>query len=159
MAIKKLLDVEEHVWSPMYGLKGNIDATVQAVMQEDGDVKTLTIPFEVKTGKRGSESHMPRPHSTRFLISDRYDVDVTCGLLYYLETSDINRIQAVRHELIHMIMKRNDLACYVRERLSLPPVLPNSHLCGRCYAQTTCQLYHKLVEDGTVETAPAQGPI
>ena len=29
MAVTKLLDVEEHVWSPMYGLKGNIDATVE----------------------------------------------------------------------------------------------------------------------------------
>jgi DNA replication ATP-dependent helicase Dna2 len=32
MCVSKLLDVEEHVWSPMYGLKGNIDATVQVTM-------------------------------------------------------------------------------------------------------------------------------
>ena len=25
MSINKLLDVEEHVWSPEYGLKGNIE--------------------------------------------------------------------------------------------------------------------------------------
>jgi DNA replication ATP-dependent helicase Dna2 len=34
MCVSKLLDVEEHVWSPMYGLKGNIDATVQVTMQD-----------------------------------------------------------------------------------------------------------------------------
>lgn len=47
-----------------------------------------------------------------------------------------------------MIMKRNELACYVRERISLPPPLPRSHLCRNCYTQTTCFLYHKLSEGG-----------
>ena len=155
-AIHKLLDVEEHVWSPMFGLKGNIDATVEVIMHENGEERVLTAPFEIKTGKRGNESHIAQTALYTLLLSDRYDVDVSCGLLYYLETSEISRVQAIRHELIHMIMKRNELACFVKERLSLPPVLQNSRLCGRCYAQTTCQLYHKLTEDGTVETAPAK---
>ena len=71
------------------------------------------------------------------------------GILYYLETSETTRVPAIRHELIHMIMKRNELACYVRERLKLPPMLKNSHLCNHCYAQAPCFLYNKLVEDGT----------
>lgn len=50
-----------------------------------------------------------------------------------------------------MIMKRNELACYVRERLKLPPMLKNSHLCNKCYAQVPCFLYNKLVEDGDGE--------
>ncbi|KAL9126579.1 MAG: hypothetical protein Q9217_004393 [Psora testacea] len=49
MCINKLLEVEEHVWSPMYGLKGNIDATVQIQLKEDDCAKTLTVPFELKT--------------------------------------------------------------------------------------------------------------
>lgn len=71
------------------------------------------------------------------------------GILYYLETSEVGRIPAVRHELMHMVMQRNDLACYVRERLQLPPMLKHSHLCGKCYAQKSCFLYNKLAEDGT----------
>jgi DNA replication ATP-dependent helicase Dna2 len=140
----------------MYGLKGNIDATVQVVMHEEGDQRTLTVPFEVKTGKRGSESHIAQTALYTLLLSDRYDLNITYGLLYYLEKSEVNRIQAVRHELIHMVMKRNELACYVRERLSLPPILQNSHLCGRCYARTTCLLYHKLSENGTEDTTAAK---
>ena len=56
----------------------------------------------------------------------------------------------MRHELIHMIMKRNELACYIRERLKLPPILEpaKQRLCDGCYAQTSCYLYHKLAEDG-----------
>lgn len=52
-----------------------------------------------------------------------------------------------------MIMQRNELACYVRERLSLPPMIRNTHQCNRCYAKTPCFIYHKLVEDGDGETS------
>jgi DNA replication ATP-dependent helicase Dna2 len=56
-------------------------------------------------------------------------------------------------------MKRNELACYVRERLKLPPMLTESRqrMCNNCYAQTTCFLYHKLAEDGTSQTIMNKG--
>lgn len=75
------------------------------------------------------------------------------GILYYTETSEISRIPAVRHELIHMVIQRNELACYVRQRLELPPMLKSAHLCGKCYAQSPCFLYHKLIDDGNGETS------
>jgi len=66
-----------------------------------------------------------------------------------MESSDTSRVPMVRHELIHMIKQRNELALYVRHRNELPPMLQNSpHLCGRCYAQTSCFIYSKLVDDG-----------
>ncbi|KAJ8610047.1 hypothetical protein MRB53_038774 [Persea americana] len=52
-----------------------------------------------------------------------------------------------------MIMQRNELACYVRERLSLPPMIRNTHTCSKCYAKTSCFTYHKLSEDGDGETS------
>lgn len=155
MSINKLLDVEEHVWSPEYGLKGNIDATVQVVMQDDLGERVLTVPFEIKTGKNSSSSsHRAQTALYTLLLSDRYDVEIAYGILYYLETSEINRIPAIRHEIRHMVMKRNELACYVRERLELPPMLREDHKCNKCYAQESCFLYHKLVEDGTGEILP-----
>ena len=73
MSVTKLLDVEEHVWSPMYGLKGNIDATVQVVMQDDEGERTLTVPFEVKTGKNSANaSHRAQTALYTLLLSDRY---------------------------------------------------------------------------------------
>jgi len=73
MSINKLLDVEEHVWSPMYGLKGNIDATVQVTMQDDEGERTLVVPFEVKTGKNtSSTSHRAQTALYTLLLSDRY---------------------------------------------------------------------------------------
>ncbi|KAL9053487.1 MAG: hypothetical protein Q9162_004725 [Coniocarpon cinnabarinum] len=155
MSVHKLLDVEEHIWSPMYGLKGNIDATIQITMDaEDGrDAQTLTVPFELKTGKRESPSHRAQTALYTLLLSDRYDVAVAYGILYYVETSQTLRIPAIRHELRHMIMQRNELACYVRERLALPPMLRNTHMCSKCYAKEPCFIYHKLVEDGDGETS------
>jgi DNA replication ATP-dependent helicase Dna2 len=153
MSINKLLDVEEHVWSPMYGLKGNIDATVQVTMQDDQGERTLTVPFEVKTGKNTSNSaHSVQTALYNLLLSNRYDIDVAYGMLYYLETSAIIRIPAVRNDIIHMLIQRNELACYVRDRIDLPPMLKEDFKCGNCYAQESCFLYNKLVEDGEGES-------
>lgn len=153
MSINKLLDVEEHVWSPMYGLKGNIDATIQVTMQDEQGERTLTVPFEVKTGKNTSNSaHSVQTALYNLLLSNRYDIDVAYGMLYYLETSAIIRIPAVRNEIIHMLIQRNELACYVRDRIDLPPMLKEDFKCGNCYAQESCFLYNKLVEDGEGES-------
>lgn len=73
MSINKLLDVEEHVWSPMYGLKGNIDATVQVIMRDEQGERTLTVPFEVKTGKNSSNAaHVAQTTLYNLLLSNRY---------------------------------------------------------------------------------------
>ncbi|EKG19182.1 DNA replication factor Dna2 [Macrophomina phaseolina MS6] len=152
MSVNKLLEVEEHIWSPMYGLKGNIDASVQVLMHDESGERTLTVPFELKTGRAVNISHQAQTALYTLLMSDRYDVDILYGVLFYLESSDISRIRAIRHEIRQMIIQRNEIACYVRERLKLPPMIADSHQCNRCYAQETCFLYHRLAEDGSGET-------
>lgn len=81
VGINKLLDVEEHVWSPMYGIKGNIDATVQTVIKDDNDdddngangKKTLLVPLELKTGRNTSDiAHRAQTSLYTLLLSDRY---------------------------------------------------------------------------------------
>lgn len=154
MAITKLLDVEEHVWSPMYGLKGNIDATVEVAMSDGKKTRKLTVPFEVKTGKHANSNHMAQTALYTLLLSDRYDINIAYGVLYYMETSKIMRIPAIQHELRHMIMQRNQLACHVRERsVQLPPMLKSKHMCGKCYAKTSCFTYHRLADNGDGETS------
>ena len=153
ISVNKLLEVEEKVWSPMYGLKGNVDATVQILIKSATEEKTLTVPFELKTGKHANPSHKAQTALYTLLLSDRYDVEIACGILYYMETSEILRIPAIRHELIHMLIQRNNLASYVRQRLELPPMLKSVHLCNKCYAQTPCFIYHKLVDGGNGQTS------
>jgi DNA replication ATP-dependent helicase Dna2 len=80
MSINKLLDVEEHVWSPMYGLKGNIDATVQVTMKDHQGERTLTVPFEVKTGKNSSNTaHVAQTALYNLLLSNRYGMYFDTG--------------------------------------------------------------------------------
>ena len=154
MSVTKLLDVEEHVWSPMYGLKGNIDATVQVTMQDGQNRKRLTVPLELKTGKGNmNANHKAQTALYTLLLSDRYDVRIAYGILYYMETSEMSRIPGIRNEIRGMIIQRNEVACYVRQRLELPPMLKSPHLCGRCFAKTTCFTYHKLVDDGNGQTS------
>jgi DNA replication ATP-dependent helicase Dna2 len=154
MCVSKLLDVEEHVWSPNYGLKGNIDATVQVTMQDGKTSRTLTVPFEVKTGKGANAAHRAQTALYNLLLSDRYDIEIACGILYYMETSETIRIPSIRHELRHMIMQRNELACFVREKESqLPPMLKKESLCNRCYAKVPCFIYHRLSDNGDGETS------
>lgn len=154
MCVSKLLDVEEHVWSPMYGMKGNIDATVQVTMKDGAQRRTLTVPFEVKTGKNATSNHQAQTSLYNLLLSDRYDIEIAYGILYYMETSQTIRIPTIRNELRHMIMQRNQLACYVRERsVQLPPMKRSTNTCDKCYAKVSCFIYHKLADDGNEDTS------
>lgn len=73
LSINRLLEVEEHIWSPMYGLKGNIDATVQTTCQDDNGRKNLVVPLELKTGKRDTnQAHRAQTALYTLLLSDRY---------------------------------------------------------------------------------------
>lgn len=81
MSVNKLLDVEEKVWSPAYGLKGMVDATVQVLMQDGSDERTLTVPLEVKTGKFPNAAHKAQTALYTLLLSDRY------GMCSFLESN------------------------------------------------------------------------
>lgn len=156
MSITKLLEVEEHIWSPMYGLKGNVDATVQVTLKlpREPYARTLTVPLEFKTGKKdNNEMHRAQTQLYTLLMSDRYDIEVTTGVLYYLETARTLRVEGIRNEIRQMIIQRNELACYVRNKLELPPMIKKHYMCKSCYAQTSCFVYHKLVESGNGETS------
>ena len=73
LSINKLLEVEEHIWSPMYGLKGNIDATVQVACNDGEDNNNLIVPLELKTGNRDTNhAHRAQTALYTLLLSDRY---------------------------------------------------------------------------------------
>ena len=74
MCINKLLEVEEHIWAPTFGLKGNIDATVQIQLEDNDGKRTLTVPFELKTGKHQSAAHKAQTALYSMLLSDRYGI-------------------------------------------------------------------------------------
>ena len=176
MSVSKLIAVEEHIWSPQYGLKGNVDATVQTTLMDDPrePTKKLVAPFEVKTGRTTqSPSHVAQTALYTLLLSDRYDLNVKAGILYYLESSAMMRVAPRAIEIRQMVQQRNRLAGYIHrarnparnsqqqaipqtqeiEQSGLPDMLRNPVKCGRCYAQASCFAYHALVENGNSESA------
>lgn len=181
MSISKLIAIEEHIWSPQYGLKGNIDATVQSTVIDHSKepAKRLIAPFEVKTGRTTqSPAHRAQTALYTLLLSDRYDVSVQAGILYYLESSTMTRIAPPLNEIRQMVQQRNRVAAYIHharypsrkagveeevqtvppqtqeiEDSGLPTLLKNPYKCGRCYAQQSCFSYHALVENGSADSA------
>nr|POE54926.1 dna replication atp-dependent helicase/nuclease dna2 [Quercus suber] len=182
MSVSKLIAIEEHIWSPQFGLKGNIDATIESTLIDDASLpsKRFIAPFEVKTGRTTqSAAHMAQTALYTLLLSDRYDVTVEAGILYYLESSSMARVAPPVSEMRQMIQQRNRLASHIYrarivpdldhdpgreinlsgttsqdiEESGLPGLLRNPFKCGKCYARQSCFAYHALVENGTADSA------
>jgi hypothetical protein len=71
VSISKALEIEEHVWSLMYGLKGSIDVSVEAVFEAERRLRNLELPLELKSGKR-SVIHAAQVIIYSLLMADRY---------------------------------------------------------------------------------------
>lgn len=73
VAINGLHDVEEDIWSPKWGLKGKVDASVQAVLERDGQRLEVVAPMEIKTGRAiGGVQHRAQTLLYTLLMEDRY---------------------------------------------------------------------------------------
>lgn len=128
LAITKLLNIEEDIWSPTYGLKGKVDATVQGTILDAAQnkkahgtislmpVRTSTpLPLELKTGRtNGGMEHRAQTLLYTLLLSERYGEDVQDGLLFYSqgEEGSVVRVPRSRNEIKALICVRNDLAAW-----------------------------------------------
>ncbi|KAF9222302.1 Dna2-domain-containing protein [Gyrodon lividus] len=175
LAITALHDVEEDIWSPTYGLKGKLDASVQAVISEstiDKSVKkepllsTHTMPFEIKTGRSiAGMEHRAQTMLYTLLAEERYGVEVPSGLLYYTQSEEVMRVPRGKNELRGLINARNDMAAHMMRRVNqgkapepfLPPTIDDERVCKKCYALDTCMLYRKAVENVEDDSSPIAG--
>ncbi|KAG1146031.1 hypothetical protein G6F37_003597 [Rhizopus arrhizus] len=152
VAISRVLDIEEHLWSPTYGLKGMIDASVQLKLSPTNRV--LTVPFELKTGRTSRFlSNRAQTILYTLLMSDRYDIDIGAGILYYSKTNSLYLVPAVRSELVSILIARNTLASSLNAQERIPEMIKNFHSCQYCYVTDVCTLYHKSIEGGTDVTS------
>lgn len=161
--VKRVLDVEEDIWSPMYGLKGYVDVSVEVEFHEcggkDGSARksTSVMPLELKTGRSISAlEHRAQTMLYTLMMSDRYASDVDAGLLYYSKTSELHRVRTSPNEVRGLILGRNELASYTVKRNAvdriLPPTIDDERKCTRCYVKEGCMLYRRAV-DGIIEEA------
>ncbi|KAF8554816.1 Dna2-domain-containing protein [Imleria badia] len=175
LAITSLHDIEEDIWSPTYGIKGKLDASVQAIIAEstiDKYVKqepllsTHTMPFEIKTGRSvAGMEHRAQTMLYTLLAEERYGVQVPSGLLYYTQSEEVVRVPRGRNELRGLIGARNEMAAYMMKRTNqgkasepfLPPTIDDERACKKCYSLDACMLYRKAVENVVDDTSPIAG--
>ena len=140
LAISKLLDIEEDIWSPTYGLKGKLDATVLGVISDPvippsksssyklptptftihQRTQTLTpLPLELKTGRALAMEHRAQTILYTLLLSERYGADIREGLLYYTQSGggEVVRVPRGRNEVKGLIGIRNELVGYMWRRV------------------------------------------
>lgn len=78
MSITGLHDIEESIWSPKWGLKGKVDASIQAALLDSAMVKGANapqhiLPFEIKTGRAvGVMEHRAQTMLYTLLMEERY---------------------------------------------------------------------------------------
>ncbi|SPC64806.1 related to DNA2 - DNA helicase [Ustilago sp. UG-2017b] len=195
--LRRILDVEEEIWSPAFGLKGKVDVSVECDILEGADshpsnqnipsskqafsrgkrkhaasegqnqrITTSVVPLELKTGRAEviSTEHRAQTMLYTLMMSDRYGITVSDGLLYYSKSGELHRISRSRNEVRSLIIGRNELAHYLRhdtDRLRkvkfeepeaesapvLPPTIDSEHKCRRCYAVDGCMLFRRAIEN------------
>ncbi|KAI0339345.1 Dna2-domain-containing protein [Trametopsis cervina] len=170
LAINKLHDIEEDIWSPTYGLKGKLDVSVQAIIEDTitntTNNHTHPTPLELKTGRSTQVmEHRAQTLLYTLLMEERYATPVPSGLLYYTQSDEVVRVPRSTNEIRALIRKRNEMAGYLMRRAGvdiqgqnrtkrgskdvedfLPPTIDDARVCGRCYVVDTCMLYRKAVE-------------
>ncbi|QCD95507.1 DNA replication ATP-dependent helicase Dna2 [Vigna unguiculata] len=156
----EVIDIEEMVWAPKYGLKGMIDASVRVKIEsQKGEQEEKIMPVEFKSGKtpnsQSSVEHSAQVILYTLLMSERYQTTVDSGLLYYLQSDQTQGIVVQRSDLTGLIMQRNELASYILKALTLqqlPPMLQSPSICRGCRHLNVCSIYHKA-NGGSTESS------
>lgn len=137
LKIESVVDVEEDIWSPRWGMKGKLDATILGTLYEPAPLpgapkssklgpqrttatsRTLPLPLELKTGRASTGlEHRAQTMLYTLLLSERYGVPVTDGLLFYTQKEDGEVIRVPRgwHEVKGLVGVRNGVAAWIWKR-------------------------------------------
>ena len=75
VSINKVVDIEENIWSPTFGIRGKIDVSLEFMVEQNGAVQTYHGPLEFKTGKSTRvQAHRTQTILYLLLMSDRYGI-------------------------------------------------------------------------------------
>lgn len=150
-SVSEALDVEESVWSPMFGIKGIADVTLRANLEGENSTGQFLLPMEIKTSKQYL-SHQAQAALYSLLFRDRYNVDISSFLLVYtLEEGLTKKHDISVPDLKSLINLRNRISMYLQPGRHELPDLMRLLQCDRCTIQSTCMTINKLVENGTPE--------
>ncbi|GAV29289.1 hypothetical protein PMKS-002771 [Pichia membranifaciens] len=139
-----ILDIEESIVSPIFGIKGIIDVVIEAKLNDGGK---YVIPLEIKTG-REYLSNRAQVSLYTLLIKQRYDVDCFYTSLVYTKLHQCY-LNALKYNDFKLLINiRNELSQYLVYAVTeLPPILQRAS-CERCFNLEPCMVLNKMTENG-----------
>ncbi|XP_053161315.1 DNA replication ATP-dependent helicase/nuclease DNA2 [Hemicordylus capensis] len=157
--VKEILDVEENIWCPRFGLKGKIDVTASVTIHRRSRTQSRIMPLELKSGKEtNSIEHRSQVVLYTLMCQERH-VDPEAGFLLYLKTGNMFPVPGNHMDRRELIKLRNQLAYYLLHSLHisemankqtepapLPPLINDSQTCSYCSQKQNCMLYRRAVE-------------
>lgn len=150
-SVAEALDVEESVWSPMFGIKGIADVTLRANLEGDLSNGQFLLPMEIKTS-RPYLSHQAQAALYSLLFKDRYNVDISSFLLVYtLEEGSTTKHDISVPDLRSLVNLRNRISSYLQPGCRDLPDLMRQQKCDNCVIQQSCMTLNFLTEEGTPE--------
>lgn len=160
--VSEVLDIEEYIASPKYGLKGYIDASVRVNIQPPNlhhgyaMGMSLVAPLELKTGKE-RDSDIAQLLLYLLMMEDRYGGPCSWGVLVHKGLTSPQLVGRNPDHLVYLMAARNRLAAALDWGNTLtsanepPPLTELAGACLRCYASKDCMLAHACGRDGTAE--------
>ncbi|ODM92181.1 DNA replication ATP-dependent helicase/nuclease DNA2 [Orchesella cincta] len=143
-----VLGVEDNIWTPTFGLKGKIDATV--LIKKDGQL--MTTPLEFKTGSTKSQKRQPiksdhvgQVSLYTLMMSTKYG-PIQEALLYYISDDSMSIHPPRNLELQQLLMNRNKLVRSTTLSEGDLPYLPRpdgidyEFKCKTCEVRNICTL-------------------
>lgn len=152
IGISQVVDIEENIWSPKYGCKGKVDATVRIHTGARGDRLT---PLELKSGASrnnlGSVDHRAQLILYTMMMEERYKEKVDSGILYYVKGQQTIGVPSSNVERRALLMKRNEIAAALKVVLKdgevkFPPLINNKMTCKYCNHQQSCTQVYKTFD-------------
>ena len=166
VCISKVVDIEENIWCPQYGLKGKVDASVEVkihTVRHNSNTKnrrnrkqvlstsTTVIPLELKTGRvtaRGMTSHRAQVILYMLMMDGRHREATDKGLLLYIKTGESYGLPLDHNDARALIIARNELVRYVVESNRMPEMLQSPSSCKWCFQLENCTMMHASLENG-----------
>ncbi|OWK56050.1 DNA replication ATP-dependent helicase/nuclease DNA2, partial [Lonchura striata] len=91
-----ILDIEETIWSPRFGLKGKIDVTARVKIHCQSGVQSRIMPLELKSGKESNSIEHRSQVILYTLLNLERRVDPEAGFLLYLKTGTMYPVSGAR---------------------------------------------------------------
>lgn len=106
----KLIGCEQEFNTLMFGIKGNIDATVLI----NANCEARATALEIKTGKNHSTEYISQVLIYSLLLTERFANSNPDNILLYLMDADVKQgfeyVQQNKEQLDRLILNRNELA-------------------------------------------------